>query len=199
MSAPPIEPADLLDLKLLPAWLKESDSKNHCDHYAAEEAPAKLRSSERGRRHKDRKFRSRERRQDTQHPTSKPDRRHRGRMRKTGGARRRDSDRANNRGFSTGVAQVPQNPLGETLVFLPPRGYSKMWLRRSSPGRLPIRCLFWLGCSSKNRGDMKFVSRQRPKRRFINLARTAESQWTGNSSSETHSGSRNVTFIRSML
>jgi hypothetical protein len=119
MSAPPIEPADLLDLKLLPAWLKESDSKNHYDHYAVEEAPAKLRSSERGRRHKDRKFRSRERRQDTQHPTSKPDRRHRGRMRKIGGARRRDSDRANNRGSSDRVAQAPPKPFEGTLRFLP--------------------------------------------------------------------------------
>jgi hypothetical protein len=119
MSAPPVEPVDLLDLKLLPAWVKEPDATKHYDHYAAEEAPAKLRSSERGRRHKDRKFRSRERRQDTQHPTSKPDRRHRGRMRKTGDARRRDSDRANNRGSSDRVAQAPPKPFEGTLRFLP--------------------------------------------------------------------------------
>ena len=43
---------------------------------------------------------------------------------------------------------------------------------------------------------MKFVLLQRRKRRFFNLARTAKSQWTGNSSSETHSGSANGNFYQ---
>jgi hypothetical protein len=119
MSAAPIEPADLLDLKLLPAWLKESDSKNHYDDYTAKEAPAEMRSRDRRGRHKDRKFRSRERRQDTQHPTSKPDRRHRGRMPKTGSARRRDFDRATHRASSDRVAQVASKPFEGTIRFLP--------------------------------------------------------------------------------
>src|SRR5215510_8599381 len=94
MSAPPVEPADLLDLKLLPAWVKEPGATNHHAHYAAEEAPVELRSRDRRGREKDRKFRSRERRQDTQHPSSKPDRRHHSRTPRKGGTRRRDSDRA---------------------------------------------------------------------------------------------------------
>ncbi|HZD40747.1 MAG TPA: hypothetical protein VE131_08510, partial [Terriglobales bacterium] len=43
MSAPPVEPADLLDLKLLPAWLKESDAKNYFEHYKGEEEVAEPR------------------------------------------------------------------------------------------------------------------------------------------------------------
>ena len=75
MSAPAVEPADLLDLKFLPAWVKEPGATNHYDHYTAEEAPAELRSRDRGGRHKDQTFRSRERRGHTQHPGSRPDRR----------------------------------------------------------------------------------------------------------------------------
>src|SRR6266576_4947965 len=72
----------------------------------------------------------------------------------------------------TALRQLRQSHSRERFTFCRARTYSKMWLRRSSPARLPIRCLFWPACSWKNRGDMKFVSRQRPKRRFFNLART---------------------------
>jgi hypothetical protein len=119
MSAPPVEPADLLDLKLLPAWVKEPGATNHYDHYTGAEAPTELRSRDRGRRHKDRKFRSRERQQDTQHPTSKPDRRQRGTMPKKGGGGRRDSDRAKNRHSLDRVAQAPPKPFEGTIRFLP--------------------------------------------------------------------------------
>ena len=119
MSAPPVEPVDLLDLKLLPAWVKEPGATKHYDHYTTEQAPAETRSRDRGGRYKDRKFGSRERRQDTQHPTSKPDRRHGGRMPKKGGTRRRDSDRANNRRLSDRVAQASPKPFEGTIRFLP--------------------------------------------------------------------------------
>jgi hypothetical protein len=119
MSAPPVEPVDLLDLKFLPAWVKEPRATNHHDHYTAEEAPAESRSRDSGGRHKDRKFGSRERRRDKQHPTAKPDRRHRGRMPKKGGARRRDSDRANDRRSSDRVAQAQPKPFEGTIRFLP--------------------------------------------------------------------------------
>src|SRR5262245_3193393 len=119
MSAPPVEPADLLDLKLLPAWVKEPGAPNHYDHHTGEEAPAESRSRERTGRHKDRKFRSREQRQDTQHPTSKLGGRHRGRMPKKGGARRRDSDRAHIRRSPDRVAQAPPKPFEGTIRFLP--------------------------------------------------------------------------------
>src|SRR5919198_537545 len=119
MSAPPAEAADLLDLKFLPAWVKEPSKTNHYDHYVAEEAPAQHRGRERDGRHKDRKFRSRERRRDAQPPTSMRDGRHRGRMPKKGGARRRDSDRTNNRGSSGRVAQAAPKPFEGTIRFLP--------------------------------------------------------------------------------
>jgi hypothetical protein len=119
MSAPPVEPADLLDLKFLPAWLKEAGATNYYHHYTAEEAPTESRRRDIGGRHKDRTFRSRERRGDTQRAGSKPDRRHRGRMPKKGGARHRDSDRANNRRSLDRVAQAPPKPFEGTIHFLP--------------------------------------------------------------------------------
>jgi hypothetical protein len=119
MSAPSVEPADLLDLKFLPAWVKEPSATNHYDHYTAKEAPSELRSRDRIGRHKDRSLRSRERPGDTQRPGSKPDRRHRGRMPKTGVAKGRDSDRANNRHSSDRVAQAPPMPFDGTIRFLP--------------------------------------------------------------------------------
>jgi hypothetical protein len=119
MSAPPVEPADLLDLKLLPAWVKEPGATNHYDHYTAEEASAESRDRDRGRRHKDQKFQSRGRRQDTEHPTSKPDRRSGGRMLRKGGARRRDSDRSKSRRSPDRVAEAPRRPFEGTIRFLP--------------------------------------------------------------------------------
>src|SRR5204862_7428114 len=65
----------------------------------------------------------------------------------------------------TALRGLRQSHSRERFIFSRVRTYSKMWLRRSSPARLPIRCLFWPACSWKNRGDMKFVSPQRPNRR----------------------------------
>src|SRR5262245_20470519 len=110
MSAPSVEPADLLDLKLMPAWVKEPGATNHYDHYTGEEAPAESRRPDRRGRQKDRKFPSRERREDTRRPTSKPDRRQRGKMPQKGGARHRDSDRAKNRRSPERAAQAPPKP-----------------------------------------------------------------------------------------
>src|SRR5215472_1353132 len=122
MSAPPVEPGDLLDLKLLPAWVKEPRATNHYDHYTAEEAPADRRGRDRDGRHKDRKFRSRERREDTRHPTSKPDSRHGGRAPKKAGAKRRDSDRAHVRRSPDRSAQAQPKPFEGTICFLPRQG-----------------------------------------------------------------------------
>ena len=119
MSAPPAEPADLLDLKLLPSWVKEASPTKHYDHYTAEEAPTELRSRDRGGRQKDGTFRSRERRGQTQQPRSQPDRRQRGRMPKKGGAGRRDSDRTRDRRSSDRVAQVAPKTFEGTIRFLP--------------------------------------------------------------------------------
>ena len=119
MSAPPVEPVDLLDLKFLPAWVKESRATNHYDHYTAEAAPTELRSRDRVGRHKDRSFPSRERRGHTQRPGAKPDRRQSGRTSKPEGNRRRDFDRGKNRRSSDRVAQTPPKPFEGTIRFLP--------------------------------------------------------------------------------
>ena len=119
MSAPPAEPVDLLDLKFLPAWVKEPGATNHYAHYTGVEAPAEPRSRDRGSRHKDRAFRSGERRGQTRHPGSKPDRPHRGRTSKADGTRRRDSDRAKNRPSSDRVARAASKPFEGTIHFLP--------------------------------------------------------------------------------
>src|SRR4029453_13579699 len=37
MSSPPVEPADLIDLKLLPAWVKEPTEPKSYEHYTGEE------------------------------------------------------------------------------------------------------------------------------------------------------------------
>ena len=118
MSAP-VEATDLLDLKFLPAWVKEPGATNHYDHYTKEESPTELRGGDRDGRHKDRALRSRERRKQIQRPGSKPDRRHRDRMPKKEGARRRDTDRANHRRSSDRVAQAPPKPFEGTIRFLP--------------------------------------------------------------------------------
>src|SRR6267378_2676381 len=110
MSAPPVESVDLLDLKLLPAWVKEPGATNHYDHHTGVEAPAELRSRDRVGGHKDRSFPSRERRGHTQRPGSKPDRHHRGRTPKAEGPRLRDSDRGKNRRSSDRVERAESKP-----------------------------------------------------------------------------------------
>src|SRR5438874_9748544 len=120
MSAP-VEATDLLDLKFLPAWVKEPGATNHYDHYTKEESPTELRGGDRDGRHKDRAFRSRERRKHTQRPgsESKPDRRHRDRMPKKEVDRGRDTDRANHRPSADRVAQAPTKPFEGMIRFLP--------------------------------------------------------------------------------
>jgi hypothetical protein len=119
MSAPPVESVDLLDLKFLPAWVKEPGATNHYDHYTGVEAPTELRGRDRVGRNKDRAFRSGERRGQTRRPGPKPDGPHRGRTPKAEGTRRRDSDRANDRRSSDRVAQAPPKPFEGTIHFLP--------------------------------------------------------------------------------
>ncbi|PYL12531.1 MAG: hypothetical protein DMF48_02105, partial [Verrucomicrobia bacterium] len=118
MSAP-VEATDLLDLKFLPAWVKEPGATNHYDHYTKQESPTDMRGGDRDGRHKDRALRSRERRKQSQRTGSKPDRRHRDRMPKKEGARGRDTDRANHRRSSDRVAQGPVKPFDGTIRFLP--------------------------------------------------------------------------------
>src|SRR6266403_838708 len=185
MSAPTAEPVDLLDLKFLPAWVKEPGATNHYDHYTGVEAPAELRSRDRGGRDKDRAFRSGERRGQTRHPGSKPDRPHRGRTSsKAEGTRRRDSDRAKNRPSSDRVARAASKPFEGTIHFLPRQNvfenvvaqiksgsvaYSLFVLARlflEKPGRYEVRLtakaeapLFQLGEDGGISVDREFLER----------------------------------------
>src|SRR6267154_1692431 len=184
MSAPPVEPVDLLDLKFLPAWVKEPRATNHYDQYTAEGAPTELRSRGRGGIHKDRAFRSGERRGQTRHPGSKPDRRHRGRTPKAEDPRRRDSDRGKNRPSSDHVARAASKPFEGTIHFLPRQNvfesvvaqiksgsvaYSLFVLARlflEKPGRYEVRLtskaeapLFQLGEDGGVSVDREFLER----------------------------------------
>src|SRR5919204_1184687 len=51
MTAPPVERADLLDLKLLPAWVKEPAEPRNYPHYATDDGARELRRP-RGRKSK---------------------------------------------------------------------------------------------------------------------------------------------------
>jgi hypothetical protein len=123
MSAQPVEPADLLDLKLLPAWVKEPHATGHYDHYKPEEPPSEQRSRGRGVGPKDRTFRSHDRRGQTQRPGSKPDRpdrrRQGGRTPKKESAGRRDSDKGKHRRSPDRVPQAAPKPFEGTIRFLP--------------------------------------------------------------------------------
>src|SRR5882757_248622 len=184
MSATPVESVDLLDLKLLPAWVKEPGATNHYDHYTGVEAPAELRGRDRGGRNKDQPFRSGERRGQTRYAGSKPDRPHRGRTPKAEGTRVRDSDRAKNRLSSDRVARTASKPFEGTIHFLPRQNvfesvvaqiksgsvaYSLFVLARlflEKPGRYEVRLtskaeapLFQLGEDGGVSVDREFLER----------------------------------------
>src|SRR5438128_1647590 len=97
MTAPPVEPADLLDLKLLPAWVKEPGATKQYDHDTGEDNASELRSRDRHGKRNDRRLRSRESRADRVQARSKSDSRHRDRIPKSRGDGRRHFDRAKNR------------------------------------------------------------------------------------------------------
>src|SRR5215468_4440736 len=119
MTAPSIEPVDLVDLKLLPAWVKEPGVKNRYDHYTPGEEGSELHRRDRDNRGKDRRFSSRERRAESRHARSKSDKRHRGRMPETAGRRRRHSDGAKDRHVRNRDAQSAPKPPEISTRFLP--------------------------------------------------------------------------------
>src|SRR5215468_5626555 len=114
-----VESADLLDLKLLPAWVKESGAAKHYDHYTAEEQTSELRSRDRHTKRKGRRLRSREPRADRLDARSRSDNRHRGRMPKTRGDGRRPFDRAKNRRSPDRDVQPPRKLPVISIRFLP--------------------------------------------------------------------------------
>jgi hypothetical protein len=118
MSAPPVEPSDLLDLKFLPAWVKEPGATNRYQEYTPE-TDLELRSGDRDDRHKDRRFGSRHRRKDRQGARSKADRRHDGKIPSRRADRHRHSDRGKNRRLPDRLAQPAAKPPEITMRFLP--------------------------------------------------------------------------------
>src|ERR1044071_3153480 len=184
MSAPSLEPADLLDLKLLPAWVKEPGATSHYDRYTGQETPTESGSRDRRGGQRDRKFRSRGPREDARRPTSKPGRHERSRMPQKGSHGRRDSDRAKNRRPSDRTAQAPPKPFEGTIRFLPRQSvfenvvaqiksgsvaYSLFVLARlflEKPGRYEVRLtakaeapLYQLGENGGISVDREFVER----------------------------------------
>ena len=122
MSAPPVESADLLDLKFLPSWVKEPGATNHYDHYTGEEAAHESRDRHRDRRQRARNLRSPEQARDTRRPTSKSQTRDRGRMPKKGGNQRRGFDQVKNRRPPDRVAPAPPKQFEGSIRFLPRQG-----------------------------------------------------------------------------
>jgi hypothetical protein len=184
MSAPLIEPADLLDLKLLPAWLKESDGKSHYEHYTPEEIVSDLRSRDGDDRHNRPKFRSRERQRYSHQGRSKPHKRERGGISKLSDNRRRHSDGGKNQRVPDRSVQAAQQLPAITIHFLPRHtvlenvvtqiksgsvAYSLFALARlllEKPGRYEVRLtakaeapLYQLGEAGAVSADREFLDR----------------------------------------
>jgi len=118
MSAP-VEPADLVDLKLVPAWVKEPGTTKQYDHYATEEQPFESRSRNHQGKRKDRRFLSREARADRLHARSQSDSRHHGVVQNSRGDGRRRSDRAKSRRSPDRVAEGETKLPEISIRFLP--------------------------------------------------------------------------------
>ena len=118
MSAP-VEPADLVDLKLVPAWVKEPGTTKQYDHYATEEQPFESRSRNHQGKRKDPRFLSREARPDRLHARSQSDSRRHGVMQKSRGDGRRRSDRAKSRRSPDRVPEGETKLPEISIRFLP--------------------------------------------------------------------------------
>ena len=118
MSAP-VEPADLVDLKLVPAWVKEPGTTKHYDQYAIEESPFESRSRKHHGKRKDRRFRSREARAGRPHAKSLSDSRHHGATAKSRGTGRRRPNPAKTRRSPDQVARAGINLPEISIRFLP--------------------------------------------------------------------------------
>jgi hypothetical protein len=112
MTSSTVEPADLLDLKLLPSWLKEPAEAKNYEHYTAQEQSRAPRSRQRDRSSKRGASvpRSRQRRETLEGQK----RRKLGRDRRAHGARDREEGRRSRGGHVPGM-RIP--PL--TIRFLP--------------------------------------------------------------------------------
>lgn len=121
MSSAPVEPADLLDLKLLPAWVKEPAEAKNYEHYTGEEERGRSRGrwEDRGRGDQGKPASARDGLRRGERPTPKgfasgaPNKRRSGsdrERRPEGGGERRSQDRH---------PPVTRAPLDVTIRFLP--------------------------------------------------------------------------------
>ena len=128
MSSSAVEPADLLDLKLLPAWVKEPGKARNYERYTGEEDSGARRAG-RDAPHGKPKRRTRLNREQAskfpkslpgiQHPTPNADRRHRDGLRSNGRGRERHPHKAKDRRPPNRHAPVPPTPPQITICFLP--------------------------------------------------------------------------------
>jgi hypothetical protein len=119
MSSPPVEPADLIDLKLLPAWVKEPTEPKSYEHYTGEEGEG----PRDGRRPpRDKRGGGKRRKSNFEQPTSKADKTLPSRLRKKTGRRERRPRGSKNRPPLSGQDRhvpVARMPLEITTRFLP--------------------------------------------------------------------------------
>jgi hypothetical protein len=120
MSSPPVEPADLIDLKLLPAWVKEPTEPKSYEHYTGEEGEG---PRDGRRRSRDKRGGGRKRRTSNfEQPAFKADKTLPGRLRKKMGRRERRPRESKDRPVLSGQDRhvpVPRVPLEITTRFLP--------------------------------------------------------------------------------
>src|SRR5918996_2880748 len=124
MSSSPVEPADLFDLKLLPAWVKESAEPSSYEHYTGEEGDEPRHGRRPPRDKRDRKSKrptpnSDKSRAGAQRPTF--NKAHSREPRKVGRDRRarRGMDHGENRHTRDRRSPVTPMPLEITIRFLP--------------------------------------------------------------------------------
>ena len=108
MSLSSIDPGDLLDLKLMPAWVKEPSTREDYAQYEGDEQPARIE-------------RSSARRRDQRQPARKggPSPRHSGKRDGAGKGRRDEPRRAQNRRPRDQTPPKPDVPLEVAVQFLP--------------------------------------------------------------------------------
>ena len=129
VSSSPVEPADLLDLKLLPAWVKEPREARNYERYTGEEESGSRRAGRGAPRGKHPKRRTPINRKqaskfdkaqaDVQHPTSTAERRHRDGLRRNLRGRERRPHKSKDRRSPNQHPPVPP-ALPEIIIrFLP--------------------------------------------------------------------------------
>ena len=128
MSSAPVEPADLLDLRLLPAWVKEPGETKKYERYTGEEESGARRGGRDAPRGKPKRRTPINREQASnldksragiQHPTSTADRRHRDGLRRNVRGRERYPHKAKDHRSPNRHSPAPPTPPEITIRFFP--------------------------------------------------------------------------------